>query len=242
MSVFLRYGTYTSAANECTVAIDREAVTNDAGQPYALRHTWNIEGQLQAADTASVVLLILALERAFSFWGLDMALVDSNNNVLHSLYSRGSLTGVRITKPPSFPKGDGAQLSTFRDYVITATAEYPYIGAINPLKAFTETLHFSGGGPRATCVECTNIEAQPQILSLYTAYRANQAGSAIGMFGYPAIPGPIFPGALEEAVTPSFTAPRLQYGNYVDFGVSWAYKFVSPYPLVGLPNQWPANS
>lgn len=240
--MILQYGTFLSADSECTVVIDREAITNNAGQPYALRHTWNIEGQIQAADTPSVVAAMGALERAFAVWGFNLALLDSNGNVCHALPSVGSLTGVRITKPPSYPKGDGAQLSTFRDFTITATADYPYIGAINPLKNFTETLRFSGGGPRVTCVECVNIDPQPQVLTLLTAYRATQIGSAIGMFGYPPIPAPIFPGALEEAGEPAFTAPRLQYGTYVDFGVSWSYRFISPSPLIGLPNQWPANS
>lgn len=238
----LRYGSYSTPDSECTVVIDKEAVTNDAGQPYALRHTWNIEGQLQAADTPNLVAAINALEFAFAPWFFNLALTDSSGNILHALPSTGSLTGVRITKPPHYPKGDGAQLSTFRDFAITATADYPYIGAINPLKAFTETLRFSGGGPRATCVECVNALPQPQILALYTAFRATQVGSAVGMFGYPQVPAPIFPGALEEAGEPAYTSPRLQYGTYVDFGVSWSYRYVSPVPLIGLPSQWPANS
>jgi len=239
--VIIQYGSYFTADHECTVIIDKEAVMNAAGQPYALRHTWSIEGMLNAADTAAVVVAMQALERAFAPWFFDLYLLDSSGNICHAMPSRGSLTGVKIIKPPHYPKGDGAELSTFRNYAITATADYPYGGGVNPLKAFTETLAFRGGGPRQTVVECVDVEPQPQLLNLFTAFRAVQTGSAIGMFGYPPIPPPIFPGALEEAGEPVFTSPSLMYGTYVDFGVSWSYRFSSPTPLVGLPNQWPAQ-
>lgn len=241
--MILRYGSYSTADSECSVTIDRQALLNAAEQPYALRHTWDITGTLFANDTSSLVTALLALERAFATWYLDLALLDSNGNVCHALPSAGSLTGVRILKPPSFPKGDGAELSTFRTYTIQATADYPYgLGqVVNPLKSFTETLTVWGGGPRRTVVECAAGLPQPQILNEFTAFRATQVGSAVGMFGYPPIPDPLFPLALEENGQPSFTGGQLRGGVYVDFGVAWNYRFISATPLVGLPNQWPAS-
>lgn len=241
--MYLRYGNYQTADSEVSVTILREAQVNEAGQPYALRHTWEIEGTIFGDDTAAVVANLLALERAFAVWGLDLALIDSNGTICHSMPSGGSLTGVRITKPPSYPNGDGAELSTFRTYSITATCDYPYgLGQVtNPLKSFTETLSFSGGGPRRIVVECAFGPPQPQIVNQFTAFRATQAGSAVGMYGYPPIPPPIFPAALVENGSPSFTGGQLRNGVYVDFGVQWAYRFESPTPLIGLPNQWPAS-
>lgn len=240
--MYLRYGNYQTADSEVSVTILREAQVNEAGQPYALRHTWDITGTIFGDDTAAVVANLLALERAFAVWGLDLALIDSNGTVCHAMPSGGSLTGVRITRPPSYPKGDGAELSTFRTYAITATCDYPYgIGVTNPLKSFTESLAFSGGGPRRVVVECAIGPPQVQIVNQFTVFRAVQSGSAIGMYGYPPIPQPIFPAALAEAGQPAFTAPQLRNGVYVDFGVQWSYRFESPIPLVGLPNQWPAS-
>jgi hypothetical protein len=112
---------------------------------------------------------------------------------------------------------------------------------VNPLRSFNETLTFSGGGPRITVVECANVPPQPQVLNLFTAFRATQVGSAVGMFGYPPIPVPIFPAALEESGQPAFTSPSLKGGIYVDYGVSWSYRFISATPMAGLPNQWPAS-
>lgn len=239
--MYLRYGNYQTADSEVSVTILREAQVNEAGQPYALRHTWDITGIIFGDDTAAVVANLLALERAFAFWGNDLALIDSNGTICHAMPSGGSLTGVRITKPPSYPNGDGAELSTFRTYSITATCDYPYGPVTNPLKSFTETLAFSGGGPRRIVVECAFGPPQPQIVNQFTAFRATQTGSAVGMYGYPPIPPPIFPAALVENGSPSFTGGQLRNGVYVDFGVQWAYRFESPTPLIGLPNQWPAS-
>lgn len=239
--MYLRYGNYQTADSEVSVTILREAQVNEAGQPYALRHTWDITGIIFGDDTAAVVANLLALERAFAFWGNDLALIDSNGTICHAMPSGGSLTGVRITKPPSYPNGDGAELSTFRTYSITATCDYPYGPVTNPLKSFTETLAFSGGGPRRIVVECAFGPPQPQIVNQFTAFRATQTGAAVGMYGYPPIPPPIFPAALVENGSPSFTGGQLRNGVYVDFGVQWAYRFESPTPLIGLPNQWPAS-
>jgi hypothetical protein len=241
--MILRYGSYNSDSNECSVVISRDAVMNDAGQPYALRHTWNINGTIFGDDTSAVVTALLALERAFAVWGLDLSLLDSSGNVCHSMPSTGSLTGVKIIRPPSYPQGDGAELSTFRNYEIIATCDYPYgLGQVtNPLKSFVETLAFSGGGPRRMVVECAAGPPQPQVLNQFTAFRATQTGSAVGMFGYPPIPPPIFPAALVENGQPTFTGGQLRGGVYVDFGVSWNYRFESASPLAGFPNQWPAS-
>lgn len=203
--------------------------------------TWRISGQIHADDTSALVTRLIALRAAYSRWYSDLGLYDASGNLTHGLLNRGSTSGVKVVKPPHFPKGDGAQLSTFRDYEIVLEARYPATNQQNPLLAFNETLSFSGGGPRRTVVECTNVPPQEQLLTLYTAYRARQSGSATGLYGYPPIPAPIFPGALEVNGEPTFGSPRLKNGRYVNFPVTWNYSFVSAVPLVGLPNAWPAG-
>ncbi len=78
-------------------------------------------------------------------------------------------------------------------------------------------------------------------MALYTAYRATQTGQAVGLYGYPPVPPPLFPGKLEEGGRPTLGSPRLRNGVYVDWPVSWSYSFVSATPLVGFPNRWPAG-
>lgn len=244
----IRYRDWVSDDYECTVSIVRGIETNEAGQPYATTHTWAITGRTAAADTAAVVAKYRLMEQAFAFWGGDLQLEDSTGTVIERLPSIGSLQGVKITQPPSCPDGTGAQLSTYRDYTLTATASYPgavlpggALAGVGPLRAFTETLSFSGGGPRRGVVECINTPPQEQTLALYSAYRATQSGTAVGLLGYPPIPLPIWPAALESAPETSRGSPRFANGVYTEFPVSWSYRYVSALPLVGFPNRWPAG-
>lgn len=242
--MYLHYGGWTSDAYEVTWTVSRTVVMNEADQPYATRHTWQINGQLQAADTAALLTARTALETAFAYWNRDLWVTATDGTVVESLPLAGSLRGVRVTSPPSYPRGDGAQLSTFRDYSITVEAEYPgtVLGGVTfPLKSFTETVAYSGGGPKRAVVECVNAPPQEQVVMAYTAYRAAQTGSAVGLLGYPPVPPPLWPDKLEEAGQPTLTAPRLANGVYTEFGVAWSYRFVSAGPLVGFPNRWPAG-
>jgi hypothetical protein len=235
----LTYGSYEHADTECTLQIHKDALENPGGQQYGERVTWNIRGQLHAADTAALVSAIRALEAAYSQWYQDLVFRDGALTVFE-LANRGSLTGVKIIKRPSFPNLEGAQLTTYVDYEIVATADYP-VSTQNPLKAFSETLVFSGGGPRRTAVECVNVPPQEQVLTAFTAYRAIQSGQAVGLTDYPLVPPPLFPGKLEETPEIQRVGPRLQNSVHTDFSVSWTYRYISATPLFGLPNAWPAG-
>jgi hypothetical protein len=159
---------------------------------------------------------------------------------LHSLISGSSITGVKVVSPVSYPNGEGAQGSTFRDYTVVLSADYPDSN-FNPMRAFQETLSFSGGGPRRVVLECTNGPPQEQLISAFSVYRASQSGSALGTFGYPPIPSPIFPGKLERAPDVTFGSPKLRNGIYSDFPVQWNYVYVSATPLAAFPNRWPTG-
>lgn len=243
--MFLQYGSYIHAENEVSITIDQQSVVNEAGQQYAVDKTWNIQGIIQAPTQALVIVAYTLLEAAYSRWYQNLTLLTDTGLVAHQLPNAGSLTGVRITKPPSYPKGEGAELSTFRTYSITATARYPAIGATNPLKSFHESLAMSGGGPRRAVVECANVRPQEQVIKAFTAFRAVQSGQAVGMFNYPIVPAPIFPGKeVEPSIPPGNPvpgSPRLLNGIHIDWPVSWHYEYISATPLVGLPNRWPAG-
>lgn len=242
MAFNLRYGAYTHGDDEVELTVQKSALVGPTGQRYGQRITWTIMGRLLADDTAAVIAAKRTLEAAYNADGLDFTFTDSSTGtVAHSMQSAGSLSGVVIDEPPSFPDGTGAQFSTYLDYRIVAHCDYGFVNQ-NPLKAFTETLSFSGGGPRRAVVECTNAPPQEQLLALATPYRCTQAGSAVGLLAYPPIPGPIFPGKEEvEGGSPSKTSPKYVNGVYTDYQVSWSYSFISATPLIGLPNVWPAG-
>lgn len=243
--MYLKYGSYTHADAEVSFTIDSQSLENEAGQQYGYRNTWRIEGCLQADDTTAVVTAFRALETAYSVWYRDLVFYDDSGNITHKLLNAGSLTGVKIVSPPSYPRGEGAELSTFRHYTLMASADYPAGAGLNALRSFSETLAFTGGGPERTVVECANVPPQEQVLKAFTMFRAVQSGSAVGMFQYPVIPPPLFPG--KERIrsvppgNPVHGSPKLRNGRYIDWPVSWSYEFISATPLVGFPNRWPAG-
>lgn len=250
MGCYLQYGSYRHETNGASFTVNKSVTLNDAQQPYAEVVTWQIEGQLgsEGDSTATIAAKARNLELAYAVWGRDLAFCDENGTVLQVLLNAGSLTGTRVLSPPSFPKGDGPEFQGIRTYSITVSAEYPMTGALNGggllLKSFQEKLSFVGGGPRRTVLELVNGPPQPQTLALYTAARATQQGSAVGLFGYPPAPLPIFgESMLEETPQIEYSSPTLKNGIYTDFGVSWTFKFISPSPLAGsaLPNVWPAG-
>ena len=253
----LIYGSYQHDDGEVTVSISRQAKETDAGIPYALTHTWQIQGQIQGASTTEVRDKILALERAYTFWNRNLRLVASDGTVLHELPVAGSISGVRVIQPPSFPDGAGAQYTTYRDYTIIVQAEYPYgptLGIAGGflrgfaggylLKRFSETVSFSGGGPKRAIIETINTPPILQLVGAYTAYRATQSGIAVGYLGYPpvnVIAPPLWPRYLMESPKITRKSAVMQNGIPTDFEVTWSYEFASPVPLYGGPNQFPAG-
>lgn len=245
-AIYLKYGGYQHTDDTVTFTIDVSSNETDGGDLYESVHTWSIEGQIQGSDTADVVAKFRALEAAYAVWFQDLVFYDASGAATHRLLNDGSTSGVRIIKPPSYPRGDGAQLSTFRDFSIQAQAVYPASGDQgNVLRSYNETLSFAGGGPERTVVECVNVRPQEQLLKLWTAATVRQAGSAVGLFAYPEIPPPLFPGKerirSDPPGNPQKGSPQKRGGKYVNYPISWSYEFVSGTPLYGDPNRWPGG-
>jgi len=243
--MYLAYGSYRHDQWEASYTTSASALENEAGQQYAVRRTWNIHGTLLAATPALLAARYALLQLAYSRWYQNLYFFDDNGTALEALTNAGSLTGVKIIQPPAAPQDGPGEYTTFRNYSIVATADYPTAGAANPLKNFRESLSFSGGGPRRAVVECVNVPPQDQITALWTARRIVQSGSAVGMYAYPPVPGPIFPG-FEEVQSdppgnPQYGSPVLRNGLYVDWPVSWSYAFIAGVSLYGLPNRWPVG-
>lgn len=236
----LRFGNYWHGVGEVSVSIARQTIESAMGVPYEIAHTWGVQGRLVGDSTAEIVSQILALERAYATGFKDAALVDNNGLVCHALLNAGSTTGVRVVQPPSYPTGTGAELVTYRDYTLTLTATYPVVG--RPLyRAFAESVRLWGGLPNRKMVDVLNGPAVPYVSGKRTAYYASQSGSAVGYYGWPPIPGPLFGSLLLDGPNHpvSFDTPQFREGRATDWPVSWSYQFSSPTPLIGRPNVVP---
>jgi len=236
----LSYGSYLHQENEVAIRIGASRVFNDAEQSIETRITWTIDGQLHATSQALLRAEILALEAAYSVDYGNLILYQNDGvTVAHNLMNAGSTTGVRITQPPSYPQGSGAEYSTYRTYTIQAEATYNYPGPVSPLVSFSETVSIRGGGPVYAIVETVEGPAERQKIRNFSACRATQSGSAVGRFDYPPVPAPLFPDYQMEDPTISRTGPDKTGQNTLqNYKVSWSYEFASPILLFTLPNVW----
>lgn len=232
--MILQYGGYTHADAECIVDMDIQATYNELGNVCGYAEQWSITAIVQAATADLVTTAYEAMRTAYSTNGLDMVLYDSDGStVRHAMRNNGSRKGLQITQF-GYPKGEGAEGSTFRTVSITARTEYERdLG----LYSRSERYEFSGGGPQFV-VHATLIGPPiKQQIRQQTPYRCIQSGSAIGLGAYPSFPPPAFPDDEHTEMrqtakeSPREIGPR---GNRM-YPISWSYFFESANPMFGSP-------
>lgn len=235
--MLLRYGSYTHDQNECAVVISKRAVFSPRGLRQFVRETWHVTGIKQAASQSELTTSLAALRTAYSANGLDAGLFldDGTTPTDHILVSRAALGGVRVVAL-EFPRGDGAEYSTFRTYRLVLEADFP--DTSSNLLEYDESLSFDGtGGPRRVFLEVLEGLPQEQIGAQRTTYRASQQGRAVGYGGYPVPPPPIWPAAeLAEHRRMTLYAPDRQANQLSRYTVDWRYSFESVAPLTGAPH------
>lgn len=235
--MYLKYGSYQHAANECAVVISREGLFSRDRIPLGFRERWDIQGRLQATSQGAITALIAGLQAAYGRCGQDIGLYfDDGTATAHHLASAATAGGTRVVTPPSFPEGKGAEYSTFRNYAVAVEGEV--VDTSHPLLSWIESLNFTGGGPEFGFLETINGSPQKQLLKQATTYRATQQGEAVGHGSYPFVPAPIWPAAehvhLREV---SYQTPVRKglSGLTTEFPVRWSYTFESELPLIGGP-------
>lgn len=241
--MILRYGPYTHEQDEIIFSESKRDELNQGGLPYKRIVTWSIQGQLIGSSATELATKMNALDAAYSRYFFDAVLTDNSGVELRRMRTGTSVSGVRPT-PPSYP-ADRTAFTTYMPYTVSLTAEYPIgpkgqEGGIDPfqLLSFSETIALSGGGPRYVVIQTANTKPQRQMLFSHTPYRAIQSGSAMGRFGYPPIPKPMFPGAQVAAPNITRNGPRREGFKLEGYAISWSYEFESAEPLVGVPNVW----
>jgi hypothetical protein len=240
--VRLYYGSYAHDEAEATVTVTKTVNETEAGVPFEVVHNWVIQGRVIADTTAAVVAKLGLIERAYGTWFRDARLVAADGTVCHALVNAGSTSGVRVPNPPHYPDGSGGQLTTFRDYTIVLTATYPAFGGLGLIRSWTETLSFTGGTPVRKLMRTKNTRPVVWIDGAITPYRAVQSGQAVGVYGYPPVPPPLW-GATslegEDPVRIDRGTPRFYRGRFMDYPVQWFYRFAATAPLIGLPTAMP---
>lgn len=245
--MILKFGTYSHADGECKLSIQKDTVRAQSGIPVSTVVRWEIEGLLiptaGASDTvADLTTKILALEAAYKQIGVDALLLTAGGSATaHALRSAGSVGGVQVVKPPSFPSGEQAEYATYRRYTVGLEAEYLIgdgTGGGNGSEGadvmnWQETITISGGLPLYAWTRPIFGIPERQIARQHTTYTATQSGSAVGYSRLPDPPLPLWPAALVSRSVGN-SSPQAKGSGYVEYPISWTYQFESAEKLIGV--------
>jgi hypothetical protein len=221
------------------LAITRQTVRDQRGVAYGVREKWQTQGMLTGSSPEDLRAKIAALEQAYAVDGLDVVLLMPNGAPsTHAIISANTLGGVRITDRPSFPSGGGAEYCTIRRYTIGLEAVWPTAGkpADPVLLAFSETIRFTGGGPRYDYHEPPQGRPIGELLKQQTVWRGTQSGQARGINGIPVVPLPLWPSYQTSDPDYSLTATETPEGT--EYQVGWTYQFAANIKLSGKPHRW----
>ena len=238
--MILRYGNYDHALAEAAVVIERSTLQSEDGVPYAVRERWLISGVLQAESQLELTEAIAALCAAYAAPAEEVSLRQGDGATLtaHRLRASDTLGGIRVVMPPSFPAGEGAEYSRYRSYRVVLEADVRLHARDAEILAWSESLEFSGGGPREVYLELRNGPPQRQTVSQETPFRVVQQGRAVGLTGYPLIATPLWPAQEDrpERRIRHLLPRTVGHGRdrtATEYEVTWSYSFHSATPLVG---------
>jgi hypothetical protein len=239
--MIVKYGSYQHSQNEVSMRITREPMRSQAGVFYAYKERWDCQGLLLNYSTqAAITTAIQQLTSAYSVDGNDLVLYldDGVTPTAHALYNANCNGGTRIVQAPSFPETLGTaeyQPAAGRSYSFAVEGETA-LTSENVVTKFEETLKFQGtGGPIVVWIPVAQGPWIQQQTSEASTYKVVQSGSAIGLYGTPPVPPPIWPDAeIVQERQIQMSSPQ-RYGE-LDFPVSWSYTFEAIGQLTGQPN------
>lgn len=247
MSAYVKYGSYSHAAGEVELVITEDILETDSATPYARLVRWELLGLLMADTPQQIDDAVEALRAAYATNGQDLSLIVTGSDGATftadvSIDSSLAVGGVRVISGPSFPSNRNAAYSTHLPYSITLEAEIPVDDAPTLMRSFSETISFSGGGPKYGILEPTTGLPVRQQLKQNTAFRAEQSGRAVGLYQRPVRPLPLWPAWLVDSGSYRKQNPRRRGSGasltYTDYEIEWSYRFESPYLLTGNPHTW----
>lgn len=246
----LRIGTHLFEANGTEITTSTDIFRTEATVPYKRKDMLKVSGflsnsgttpqELQDSCSTQMSALISVLAKPYQ----DIVfLEDDGSESATYLKNAGSVNGVVVTNGPNFPDGISGYTAV-QKFDFTAEAEY-YLTSnsgvnINTLLlSFTESLSYSGGGPRYIWKESLRGLPQKQLVCLNTLYKVTQSGNSVGLRGYPSPAPPKFPNNLLQAPNIQRTTPRkMGLTNYEAYAISWTYEYASDVPLIGVPTLW----
>jgi len=249
--MYLKVGTTRLARGSAGVAIRQDPVLNDLREIWAHDVTLEIsifittQRATHNQQIADITSQTNAVAQLFARNNLDIRYQHLNGTNSHIvLLNSQCLGGVRILEPPQWPDSKGAEHVTKRTMTVKVGGRVPVDSSNlkSLLSKFTEEVRFEPAGAKYGMQETLETRAVRQRLQRYQAYRATQSGTAIGLYGYPQVPRPLWPFALvNEDPLVIYGHPEVIGNDLCNFPISWTWLYASETRLSGRPNIWRRN-
>jgi hypothetical protein len=240
MAFTVQYGSYTHETGELGFSVSRSSIRNAGQGLYGVQETWAFKGFLLGTSSQDLTAKMRAMDDAYGRDYQNMTIRDAQNQAsFHDLPGETALGGLRVTKRPSFPEYQGAEYVNYRTYEIEVVCKIPASNASN-IFSWTESLSWSGtGGPVFVFRRPLYGPCQRQRVATHSTVHATQSGEAVGVFGFPTIPDPIWPWCEhQDRRKLGEVSPKRDGMALVEWKRSWTYEFENDGPLFGIPNLW----
>ena len=239
----LALGTYFFPVNGVMVTSNRKIQSGEDEIPWLVVDSLHCDGYLEGVGQNNLTTLQNQFMTVCATPFKDLILFNDDGSRSATLLTNStSRTGVIVRDGPHFEDTYGSEYAVQRHFKFTAEADYilPTVTA-RTLHAFEENITISGGGPRYEVFPALVGPPQRQLIYEQTPCIATQSGYAIGIKGYPFMPGPLWPFALRGTPDQKYVSPKKFGRNYTSYRIEWSYSYVWTTSLVGVPNRWPLN-
>lgn len=241
--MIVEYGNYRHAINTTGVTIASDVEENEAGIPFRLNVSVNLEGRLRNPTPQfpwALDPMIAEMEAYYSVPGRDFGLLhDDGRRTAAYWYNRNTIGGIK-PKLLAYPNYQGGEYCTYRKFQITLQFQTPF-ASLNYIR-FTETLSIEGGGQVFGVREVNFGPGTRQRLRTHAKCTATQNGTAVARNRFPQIPPAIWSYALRNTEPKISTAIRPKGGitsgrvTREENEISWSYDFEWPTRLDGIPH------
>lgn len=236
----LRIGNYLRPNRESRRSISYTPKYDARRRLSTVAERWEITGRLVSDDGTQS-----GMDRALQ--ELQAAILQPNPSLtyLHEDTGDPSVLALRsdtalygpLLISSTLPGSANSIYGTAIDFVLVYEAEYPVAVGGNILE-FRERLREIPGGQTRVMVGGYVNAAQRQIGYQNKKWGYIQSGRAVGLFGYPTIPPPIFPAALMGEPEVERIGP-VDTGNIpTRFEITWQYSFEWHQKLYGTPHYY----
>ena len=244
--MYLVLGGKTRPFLEASVdSVAYDGVFNAFRQMLQYRETWSVSGRIVTDQTVTTTAQAAS-------W-MSNAITELRNDLLTMVRPRVTMLNddlsvscwdldpaVCVEGPTiqgiQFPKDGQDIFVTGNNYSFQVVAVKNLVGSnAHGVLEFNESLENTAGGQINGHVGGIINPAEPQIFKQFEPWKYMQSGTAMGQYGYPTIPPPIYPSSLTRPVRRKVYSPEIAYPVPQRFRIDWSYEFESNIALPLVP-------